>query len=65
MNEEELKALKKTMPWSERVVKSQAGVRVYVIDCNGAEVPIFTMIKFLTLVTTKMATKETENDATS
>lgn len=62
MNEQELKSLKATMPWREQVFQTPRGGLVQVIDRFGNEVPLFTLTRFVTLVTAKLAQeKETAN----
>ncbi|MEB0029242.1 hypothetical protein QN372_00615 [Undibacterium sp. RTI2.1] len=55
MSEDELNALKATMPWQERLFNTNRGVIVQVVDVNGMEVPLFTMTKFLIMITNKLA----------
>ena len=57
MNPEEFEQLKSTFPWSEQVY---ANGLVQVLDRHGREVPIFTMTRFLTMITTKLAKKPEE-----
>ncbi|MDY7537641.1 hypothetical protein RGU72_05150 [Undibacterium sp. 5I1] len=55
MSEDELNALKATMPWQERLFNTNRGAIVQVVDVNGMEVPLFTMTKFLIMITNKLA----------
>lgn len=55
MNMAEFEAVKKTFPWHERTIPTKNCALVQVIDNAGNEVPIFTMTRFLTLITTKLA----------
>jgi hypothetical protein len=42
-------------PWTERVFQHpRAGGIVQVLAANGQEVPLFTMTKFLTFITTRL-----------
>ena len=43
------------MPWTERVLTRGRQTIIQVIDRNGQEVPLFTMTKFLTYMTAKIA----------
>jgi len=60
MNDEEFQAVKATMPWTERMFRTPKGGLVQVIDKNGAEVPMFTMTRFLVMITNKIAAGATE-----
>lgn len=60
MNEQEFKALKATMPWHEQVFQTPRGGIVQVIDNQGREVPLFTMTRFLAMITEKLARPATE-----
>jgi hypothetical protein len=55
MNQPEYDAVRATFPWSERVFSTPKGGIVQVIDRNGNEVPLFTMTKFLTFITIRLA----------
>lgn len=55
MNEEEFKKIQATMPWTHQVVPTTKGGLVQVLDNRGQEVPIFTMINFLEVITRKLA----------
>lgn len=55
MTDEEYKAAKLTMPWTEHSVQRGRQVIIQVIDNRGVEVPLFTMTKFLTMITHKLA----------
>jgi hypothetical protein len=55
VNQPEFNALRTTFPWTERVFGTPKGGIVQVIDRNGHEVPLFTMTKFLTFITTRLA----------
>ena len=56
MEQAEYDAIKPTFPWTERtqVINGRGGF-VQVIDVNGNEVPLFTMTKFLNMITRKLA----------
>lgn len=58
MDQEEFDKLKATFPWSEQVY---ANGLVQVLNRHGHEVPLFTMTRFLTMITTKLAKKAEEN----
>lgn len=55
MTDEQFKALRATMPWTERVFKTAKGGIVQVVDKDGNEVPMFQMTRFLVLITAKLA----------
>lgn len=59
MTEEQFKAAKATFPWQQalRTVPHRQGGIVQMIDCNGMEVPLFTMLAFVQAVTGNMAVK--------
>lgn len=60
MNTEEFAALKATMPWTERVLHTPRGGLIQIIDKNGVEVPLFTMTRFLAMITAKLAQPTTQ-----
>lgn len=49
-----LEEVKKTFPWTEQIAQTPQGCLVRVVDRNGHEVPIFTMTKFLMVITQHM-----------
>jgi hypothetical protein len=51
----EFDEVRKTFPWTERIVPTVKGGLVQVIDRNGQEVSIFVMTKFLEMITVKLA----------
>lgn len=55
MKAAEFDEVRKTFPWTERIIPTVKGGLVQVIDRNGQEVPIFTMTKFLEMITVKLA----------
>ena len=57
MKAAELEEIRKTFPWREHIVPTTKGGLVQVLDHNNQEVPLFTMTRFLTMITTKMALK--------
>lgn len=57
MNQTEFEKVKATFPWTERAFQTRSGGIVQVIDCNGQEVPLFTMTAFLEMITAKLAPK--------
>ena len=57
MDQVEFEKLKATFPWTERTMQTRSGGLVQVIDANGNEVPIFTMTRFLEMITAKLAPK--------
>lgn len=63
MDQAEFDCVKNTFPWHERTLQTKAGGLVQVIDRFGQEVPIFTMTRFLVLITNKMAQKSAEASA--
>jgi len=58
MDQAEFEAIQATFPWTERVITTGVGGLVQVIDRNGNEVPLFTMTRFLMMITNKLAKKE-------
>lgn len=63
MNDEQFKAAKATMPWTERVFQTGRGNIIQMIDNAGREVPLFTMTAFLMLITAKLAAPAQEANA--
>lgn len=57
MDQVEFEKLKATFPWTERTLQTRSGGLVQVIDANGNEVPLFTMTRFLEMITAKLAPK--------
>jgi hypothetical protein len=58
MTEAQFHALKSTMPWRHHSYQTPKGqVIIQMIDNAGREVPLFSMIEFLEIVTAKMAAK--------
>lgn len=62
MDQAEFEQIKATFPWTERVFQTRSGGIVQVIDCNGNEVPLFTMTRFLEMITRKLAAKPAEEN---
>lgn len=62
MDQVEFEKLKATFPWTERTIPTRAGGLVQVIDRNGQEVPLFTMTRFLEMITNKLAAKAGEQE---
>lgn len=62
MTEAEFKAIKATMPWTERTVPTVRGGLIQIIDNQGREVELFTIVKFLTMITAKLARPTEEKD---
>lgn len=62
MEQAEFDELKKTFPWTQRVLRTPQCGLVQVIDCNGQEVPIFTMTNFLAMITLKLMAKEPQKE---
>lgn len=58
MDQVEFEALKATFPWTERTLQTRTGGLIQVLDNKGEEVPIFTMTRFLEMITKKLAAKE-------
>lgn len=63
MDQAEFDQIKATFPWTQRVLQTPLRGHVQVIDCNGNEVPIFTMTSFLVMITAKLAAKEAVKEA--
>lgn len=62
MKAAEFEEVRKTFPWTERITPTlRGGGLVQVIDCNGNEVPLFIMTKFLSMITVKLAIAETQS----
>lgn len=57
MDQVEFEKLKATFPWTERTLQTRSGGLVQVIDRNGNEVSLFTMTRFLEMITLKLAPK--------
>ncbi|MCL2874810.1 MAG: hypothetical protein FWF12_00650 [Betaproteobacteria bacterium] len=57
MDQAEFEQVKATFPWGERVFQTTHGGIVQVVDRNGREVPLFTMTRFLKMITEKLAAK--------
>ncbi|PLC44601.1 hypothetical protein C0Q88_07940 [Ralstonia pickettii] len=55
MDEEQFKKVQATMPWTHHVIPTNRGGLVQVLDNKGQEVPIFTMVAFLEVITRKLA----------
>lgn len=61
MDQAEFDALKATFPWTERITPTPLhGGLVQVINNRDEEVPLFTITRFLNLITTKLAAKAPE-----
>lgn len=58
MDQAEFDQLKATFPWSNRLLQSNQGGIIQVLDRFGNEVPIFTMVNFLGMITQKLVAKE-------
>lgn len=63
MNEDQLTLLKRTFPWRTQVVHTNMGGLVQVIDRNGVEVPIFSMTKFLEIITSSIYKESADREA--
>jgi len=59
MDQAEFEKIKVTFPWTERILTPPIGPGglVQVIDRNGFEVPLFTMTRFLEMITRKLVAK--------
>jgi hypothetical protein len=64
MDPKEFEALKATFPWTERqmIVNGMGGL-VQVLDNRGNEVPLFTMTRFLAMITNKLMSKDVQEAA--
>lgn len=58
MGEAEFKALQATFPWSHVTIRTSSGMLFRVVDNRGAEVSIPTMVRFLEVITAKLAAKQ-------
>jgi hypothetical protein len=64
MDQVEFDQIKTTFPWSERILQTNVGGLVQILDNRGHEVSIFTMSRFLQMITTKLVKQsEPENSA--
>lgn len=66
MTEDEYKAARATMPWTEHSYQTPKGqVILQLIDNRGQEVPLFTMLAFVTMMTRMISTNKPakENDS--
>lgn len=61
MNQTEFEAIQATFPWTERVITTGIGGLIQVIDNQGREVSLFTMTRFLEMITAKLS-KRTEKE---
>lgn len=55
MTNAEYQAAKATFPWTEHVVTQGRHTIIKIVDNAGNEVPLFTMTKFLTMITAKLS----------
>lgn len=55
MTEVEFKEIQATMPWREQIIGTPRGGLIQIIDNQGREVPLFTIVKFLAMITRKLA----------
>jgi hypothetical protein len=51
MDQAEFDQIKTTFPWSERILQTNVGGLVQILDNRGHEVSIFTMSRFLQMIT--------------
>lgn len=54
----QLQAIRATMPWTERTFTNGRHTIIQVIDNQGREVPLLTLVPFVTAISHKLATKE-------
>jgi len=65
MTEAEFKEIKATMPWMERTIATGRGGIIQIIDNQGREVPLFTIVRFLMMITNKLARPIAESQSTT
>jgi hypothetical protein len=53
-----MQALRATMPWTERAYSNGRHTIIQVIDNEGREVPLLTLVSFITRISCKLAAKE-------
>ncbi|MFK3741011.1 hypothetical protein [Massilia sp. TN1-12] len=58
MTDAQMQALRATMPWTERAYSNGRHTIIQVIDNQGREVPLLTLVPFMTGISHKLATKE-------
>lgn len=63
MKAAEFDEVRKTFPWTERIIPTTKGGVVQVIDRNGKEVSLFTITKFLAMITVKLAPQQEKESA--
>ena len=55
MNNEEYERLKATMPWRHEVHKNGKGALIKLLDKDGQEVPLISLVHFMEFITGKIA----------
>jgi len=60
MTRDEYDQIAATFPWRTEIVHSGIGGVVRMVDCNGAEVPLFTITRLLEYITQKLKERESK-----
>lgn len=58
MTDQQMQALRATMPWTERTITNGRHTIIQVLDNQGREVPLLTLVPFMTTISRKLAVKE-------
>lgn len=58
MGQAEFDQLKTTFPWSNRLIQTGQYGLIQLLDKDGNEVPLFTMVNFLSMITQKLTARE-------
>lgn len=57
MSPDEYAALKVTMPWRHEITPTAKGGNIRLLDKNGNEVPLISMVAFMEYITGKIASR--------
>ena len=58
MTDAQVQALRATMPWTERAFSNGRHTIIQVIDNQGREVPLLTLVPFMVSISHKLAAKD-------
>lgn len=58
MTDAQMQALRATMPWTERAYSNGRSTIIQIVDNQGREVPLLTLVPFMVAISHKLATKE-------
>ena len=58
MTDAQVQALRATMPWTERAYSNGRHTIIQVIDNQGREVPLLTLVPFMVAISHKLVVKE-------